>query len=222
MLHGQRKRADTSSNTKGGHILRKNWEPLTVNCLGNKEYLFHRFAGNLGRRIRIGKIWWTKPVKAMAVWKGFYPSIKRWCKDILPGTEHTLFCPWQQQRCKQLICVEPALNFNQFLNPEHKNRKLTHASCRIHQVHVGACDKSFGLWAGRGKGHEFYYTWNGSFGQATLTFRPTCPRKGAWAINGRKAQTRQPRPKGVHYGSLSSLFCQESSGSADPGQINTI
>ena len=34
MLHGQRKRADTSSDAKGGHILRKNWEPLTVNCLG--------------------------------------------------------------------------------------------------------------------------------------------------------------------------------------------
>ena len=36
MLHGQRKREDTSSDRKGGHILRKNWEPLTVSCLGNE------------------------------------------------------------------------------------------------------------------------------------------------------------------------------------------
>ena len=34
MLHGQRKRA--SSDRKGGHILKKNLEPLTVNCLGKK------------------------------------------------------------------------------------------------------------------------------------------------------------------------------------------
>ena len=37
MLRGQRKRADTSNDRKGGHILRKNREPLTVNCLVNEQ-----------------------------------------------------------------------------------------------------------------------------------------------------------------------------------------
>ena len=70
MLHGQQNRADTSSDTKGGQILRKTWEPLTVNCLGKS-----RGAG-LGTGVGISKKPWfehfTKRSWTVAQWPGWF------------------------------------------------------------------------------------------------------------------------------------------------------